>query len=352
MTDLKRKLDPIIEHLKAGKKITFFQGAGVSTGAGIPDFRSPKTGLYSNLAKLNLPYAEAVFDIDYFKKNPKAFYTLADELYPGKYQPTSFHYFIRLIQDKGLLHRVYTQNIDTLERVAGVKDEFIVEAHGSFAKNLCIKCKADMSIKDLRDAMDKNEIPTCKKCKAYVKPDIVFFGESLPARFFDLWDEDVDQVEFAIVAGTSLTVYPFASLPTEIDDDVPRVLINKEIVGDFSEQDERDTILLHDCDLIADEICEIMGWKEGLEALKNSEFDFELDSGEEVKRVTEDMAKVIGFKDSQDPNGDNSNDKEDIHKANKDNANNEEDAHNDDNLNETKVSETDDIVNKLNSMKI
>jgi NAD+-dependent protein deacetylase SIR2 len=109
-------------------------GAGISTSAGIPDFRSPDTGLYANLSRLNLPYAEAVFDISYFRNNPLPFYTLAQELYPGKYRPTITHSFITLLHKKGLLLKLFTQNIDCLEREAGVPDELIVEAHGSFAR--------------------------------------------------------------------------------------------------------------------------------------------------------------------------------------------------------------------------
>ena len=109
-------------------------GAGISTSAGIPDFRSPDTGLYANLARLDLPYAEAVFDIGYFRKNPLPFYTLAQELYPGKYRPTITHSFINLLNKKGLLMQLFTQNIDCLEREAGVPDELIIEAHGSFAR--------------------------------------------------------------------------------------------------------------------------------------------------------------------------------------------------------------------------
>src|ERR1700754_5350784 len=114
-------------------------GAGISTSAGIPDFRSPDTGLYANLARLNLPYAEAVFDINYFRNNPLPFYTLAHELFPGKFRPTITHAFIKLLHQKGKLHRCYTQNIDTLERMAGVPDFKIIEAHGSFASHRCIE---------------------------------------------------------------------------------------------------------------------------------------------------------------------------------------------------------------------
>lgn len=85
------------------------------SGAPCPH-RSPGSGLYSNLEQYDIPYPEAIFELGYFFVNPKPFFTLAKELYPGNYRPNSAHYFLRLLHDKGLLLRLYTQNIDGLER--------------------------------------------------------------------------------------------------------------------------------------------------------------------------------------------------------------------------------------------
>lgn len=86
------------------KKIVVATGAGISVSAGIPDFRSPKTGLYANLAKYNLPTPESIFTLDFFNETPEAFYQLAKEfLDTKKFEPTPTHYFIKLLQDKGIL---------------------------------------------------------------------------------------------------------------------------------------------------------------------------------------------------------------------------------------------------------
>ncbi|ODQ46787.1 hypothetical protein PICMEDRAFT_72824 [Pichia membranifaciens NRRL Y-2026] len=264
-----KQLDTVVSQLqRKNAKVAFFVGAGISTNCGIPDFRSPKTGLYSNLRKLNLPYPEAVFDIDYFRKKPKAFYTLAEELFPGKFVPSKFHYFIKLCQDKGILKRCYTQNIDTLERIAGVSDDKVLEAHGSFCGNHCIECSEEMPREKLRAFMDQKKIPTCANCEGYVKPDIVFFGEALPDKLWEFWEEDIDDIDVAIVAGTSLAVYPFASLPAEVGKKANRILINREKCGDFDTNPRKsDIVLLKDCDIIAELLCEKLGWSEDLEAL-------------------------------------------------------------------------------------
>eukprot|EP00072_Mus_musculus_P065943 XP_017167706.1 PREDICTED: NAD-dependent protein deacetylase sirtuin-2 isoform X4 [Mus musculus] len=168
------------------RKVICLVGAGISTSAGIPDFRSPSTGLYANLEKYHLPYPEAIFEISYFKKHPEPFFALAKELYPGQFKPTICHYFIRLLKEKGLLLRCYTQNIDTLERVAGLEPQDLVEAHGTFYTSHCVNtsCRKEYTMGWMKEKIFSEATPRCEQCQSVVKPDIVFFGENLPSRFF------------------------------------------------------------------------------------------------------------------------------------------------------------------------
>ncbi|KAI9799106.1 MAG: hypothetical protein M1825_004873 [Sarcosagium campestre] len=265
----KRDIESVARYIKDGRarRIAVMVGAGISTSAGIPDFRSADTGLYANLARLDLPYAEAVFDISYFRQNPLPFYTLARELYPGKFRPTITHAFVRLLSDKGLLLKLFTQNIDCLEREAGVPDEKIVEAHGSFARQGCIDCLAPYPSDMMLEKVKAGEVPRCKNspCNGLVKPGIVFFGEPLPEEFHRNRSLPA-QADLCIVLGTSLTVQPFASLPGFAVEGVPRVLINLERVGSLGSRAD-DVLILGDCDSGVRKLASAIGWLEELEEL-------------------------------------------------------------------------------------
>ncbi|KAI0201736.1 DHS-like NAD/FAD-binding domain-containing protein [Astrocystis sublimbata] len=252
---------------RRAKRIVVMTGAGISTAAGIPDFRSPKTGLYHNLARLQLPHPEAVFDIDFFRNNPRPFYVLARELYPGNFHPTVSHAFVALLARRKLLRMLFTQNIDCLERVAGVPSDLIVEAHGSFATQRCIDCKEPFPDLEMRKCVDTATAPICKRdgCKGLVKPDIVFFGEQLPETFFN--NATVPQeADLVIVIGTSLQVHPFAGLPRLARDKVPRLLFNMEQVGDFGTRAD-DVMCLGPCDDGIRKLADELGWRDELEEL-------------------------------------------------------------------------------------
>lgn len=269
-TSLKaRDLDSVAEYITCGnaKRIVVMSGAGISTSAGIPDFRSPETGLYANLARLNLPFAEAVFSIDYFREKPEAFYTLAQELWPGKWRPTITHVFIALLHKKGLLLKHFTQNIDCLDREAGVPGEKVIEAHGSFASSRCIDCKDPYSNDELLAHVEKMEIPRCHSCKGLVKPDIVFFGEALPAAFF-AGQNLAREADLVVVLGSSLSVAPFSQLPGLTSPGIPRLLVNNEAVGDLGTRAD-DVIQLGDCDSGIRKLAQACGWLDELEDMWN-----------------------------------------------------------------------------------
>ncbi|NWW85698.1 SIR3 deacetylase, partial [Rhynochetos jubatus] len=249
------------------RRVVVMAGAGVSTPSGIPDFRSPGSGLYSNLEQYRVPYPEAIFELVYFFVNPKPFFTLAKELYPGNYRPNYAHYFLRLLHDKGLLLRLYTQNIDGLERAAGIPPERLVEAHGTFATATCTVCRRKFPGEDFRGDVMADKVPRCPVCTGLVKPDIVFFGEELPQRFL-LHLADFPAADLLFVLGTSLEVEPFASLAGAVRSSVPRVLINRDLVGPFARQRRAsDVAQLGDVVSGVEKLVELLGWKEEMQTL-------------------------------------------------------------------------------------
>lgn len=288
-------MQTIAQYIKEGRanNVVLMVGAGISVSAGIPDFRTPGTGLYSNLQKYNLPKPEAMFDIDQFQDNPAPFYDLAKHLLPSNFNPTPTHFFIKMLEKKGVLKRCYSQNIDTLERQAGVSAELLVEAHGSFGSAKCTSCKTAVTSDYFKEKVEKmvdgvrnadgDPIPWCKcdqpNCSGNVKPDIVFFGEDLPRRFFDLRENDLKECDLLIVIGTSLKVAPFCNTMHMCNPRAPRLLVNRERVGIVTEDSNgngfkfdqpdnyRDVELLCDCDEGVLTVCEMLGWRSELEEL-------------------------------------------------------------------------------------
>ena len=236
-------LDGVAEYVLTHgcSRIIVMVGAGISVSAGLPDFRTPGSGLYDNLAKYNLPEPTAVFNIDFFRQNPAPFYMLAKELFPGQFQPTPTHHFIRLLHDRGLLLRCFTQNIDSLEAEAGIPRDKIVAAHGNFDSATCLDTGAKVPISEVREAIMAGEEgwrAMNARWGGLVKPDISFFGERLPDRFYeragllaDSVDSDFAECDLLIVMGTSLVVQPFASLIDRVPDTCPRLLLNRQPVA-------------------------------------------------------------------------------------------------------------------------
>jgi NAD-dependent deacetylase sirtuin 2 len=260
-------------------KVMVMSGAGISCAAGIPDFRTAGTGLYDNLDKYDLPSPEALFTLDYLQEHPEKFYTVCNEmqLWPGCFAPTHAHHFLQQLQASGRLLRCYTQNIDGLERLAGVDGDRLVEAHGTFSSAHCInrECRAEYPVADAKAAVQRKEVPRCAACGSVAKPDVVFFGEALPARFREMLEQDLTEVQLLLVMGTSLEVQPFAMIHSLVDKDVPRVLLNMERCGDFVFHGDaltggakamRDVFLRGDCQAACKELAAALGFAPELEA--------------------------------------------------------------------------------------
>ncbi|MEE6510914.1 hypothetical protein FKM82_031256 [Ascaphus truei] len=230
--------------------------------------RSPSSGLYSRLQEYSLPYPEAIFDLSFFLKDPRPFLRLSHELLPGRHRPNPAHHFLRLLHDKGVLLRLYTQNIDGLERVAGVPLEKLVEAHGSFASATCTTCLKSYPGETFQDAVLESQVPRCSSCGGLIKPDIVFFGEQLPPRFL-LHLTDFPRADLLLIIGTSLEVEPFASLAYSVSGSTPRVLINREPVGPFLRGVRgSDVMELGEVTAGVRRFVRLLGWEHDLEELE------------------------------------------------------------------------------------
>ncbi|XP_034032661.1 SIRT1 domain-containing protein [Thalassophryne amazonica] len=269
----RRGLASVARLVKLGrcKNVVVVTGAGISTASGIPDFRTPGTGLYANLEKYNLPYPEAVFSIDYFSDDPQPFFSLAKELYPGSHRPNYIHYFIHMLHLKGLLLRLYTQNIDGLEKLCGIPDDKLVEAHGSFSTASCHLCYTSFPAEEAKHAIMNGNIPICTFCSATVKPNVVFFGEDLPQKYF-LHTKDFPKADLLIIMGTSLQIEPFASLVNTVRFTVPRLLLNRHAVGPFEKVRLRrgDYMELGNLEDTVRRFAGMLGWNEDITELMRS----------------------------------------------------------------------------------
>ena len=195
----------LIEAIKGAKCVGCLTGAGVSTLCGIPDFRGPQ-GLYKQKD------AERIFDIDWFDRDPSVYYNGCAELVYGldRFRPGPVHKALRHLEDLGLLKGIATQNIDMLHQKAG--STHVYEVHGSPILHHCRQCGDEKTFEEILAMLEKEKVPRCS-CGGVYKPDITFFGESLPEAAFASAQSLAIKSDVFLVLGTSLTVFPAAGLP-------------------------------------------------------------------------------------------------------------------------------------------
>jgi len=199
-----KKLFALIKEAKHAVALT---GAGVSTLSGIRDFRG-KNGLYNEMD------AEKIFSLDYFVEDPSFYYKKSgDFIYNIDEKEASIvHIVLGELEKRGLLKALITQNIDLLHQKGGSKN--VIEIHGSPKMHYCLRCAGvRVSFEDAAEIVRKGEMPKCPKCGRVLKPAITFFGESLPTDALREAISESQKADFMLVLGTSLTVYPAASMP-------------------------------------------------------------------------------------------------------------------------------------------
>ena len=183
-------------------------GAGVSTESGIPDFRSP-TGIWGRFDPLEYGSIEA------FRADPRkvwSFYKPRVAML-AEAEPNPAHLALAELERLGFLEAVVTQNIDLLHERAGSRE--VVEVHGSIRSSTCPGCGERYPLERVLELLAEADAPACSACGEILKPDVVFFGELLPAAAIDRAFGLARQARLLLVVGSTLEVYPVASLPQE-----------------------------------------------------------------------------------------------------------------------------------------
>jgi NAD-dependent deacetylase len=183
-------------------------GAGISVPSGIPDFRSPGTGLWTNMDPMTIAH------IDVFRTDPKRFWEFYAQRFHilGDKQPNRAHMLLAEWEERGHVEAVITQNIDRLHAKAGTRE--LIEMHGSIERSRCLICQRTYDYDEVtrRIESDRDGIPRCD-CWEPLKPDVVLFGEELPFLSTVRAEAYAQDADLLLCVGSSLEVYPVAELP-------------------------------------------------------------------------------------------------------------------------------------------
>jgi NAD-dependent deacetylase len=197
----------LAELIRLSRNTVALTGAGVSVPSGIPDFRSPGTGLWENVDPMEVAH------IDVFERDPARFWSYYRPRFQtlGDKRPNRAHAALAELERRGLLAGVVTQNIDRLHRAAGSRE--VVEVHGTIETSSCRTCAASFELEQVEELFDGAGVAICSSCGGAVKPDVVLFGELLPESAMARAQAMAERAELMICVGSSLAVYPVAGLP-------------------------------------------------------------------------------------------------------------------------------------------
>jgi NAD-dependent deacetylase len=204
-TDQAERLAELIRESSCTVALT---GAGISVPSGIPDFRSPGEGIWEKVNPMEVAHIEA------FRRDPARFWGFYRERLQmlGDKQPNGAHESLADLERRGLLEGVITQNIDTLHTKAG--SERVIEVHGSVRTASCQSCGSSFPMEDVQGLFGEDGAAICPGCGGYVKPDVVLFGELLPAGAMAEAESLAQRADLMLCVGSSLEVFPVAGLPS------------------------------------------------------------------------------------------------------------------------------------------
>lgn len=197
----------LAELLEGASSAVALTGAGVSVPSGIPDFRSPGTGLWENVDPMEVAH------VDVFERDPERFWRYYRPRFQalGDKRPNRAHAALAELERRGLIEGVITQNVDRLHRAAGSSE--VVEVHGSIETSSCRACGASIGLEEVDELFDRRGVAHCADCGGPVKPDVVLFGELLPEAAIARATELAEGADLMLCAGSSLEVHPVAGLP-------------------------------------------------------------------------------------------------------------------------------------------
>jgi NAD-dependent protein deacetylase/lipoamidase len=198
----------LAELMREADSVVALTGAGISVPSGIPDFRSPGTGLWANVDPMEVAH------IDAFHRDPRRFWSFYGERFQTleDKRPNRAHEVLAELERAGLLDAVITQNVDRLHARAGSRE--LIEVHGSISHSVCLECSGRYPIEEVRSrhAADSEAMPRCD-CGSVLKPDVVLFGEYLPQDALLRAQALAAAADVMLCIGSSLEVYPVAQLP-------------------------------------------------------------------------------------------------------------------------------------------
>ena len=199
----------LAELIRSAGSVVALTGAGISVPSGIPDFRSPGTGLWANVDPMEVAH------IDVFRREPERFWAFYGERFASlrDTRPNGAHAALVELERRGRLDAVITQNIDGLHEAAGVRD--LIEVHGSIAHASCLRCGQRVGLEEARArlAAAGDGVPRCDRGDP-LKPDVVLFGEYLPEAALHRASELALGADLLLCVGSSLEVHPVAGLPS------------------------------------------------------------------------------------------------------------------------------------------